>query len=96
MTKAEMIKEVSSRVENVNQAKVDEVLAAYADVVTETLTKNKDDKIALPGLGTFSVKHVPERRGKILLGDRAGEDYVVAAHKEPKFKMSKSFKGILA
>ncbi len=95
MTKAEMIKEVSSRVENVNQTKVDEVLAAYADVVIETVTKNKDEKITLPGLGTFSVKDVPERRGKILLGDRAGEEYVVAAHKEPKFKMSKNFKNIL-
>lgn len=93
MTKAEMIKEVSERVENVSQKDISAVLDALTSVVEDVVKAN--DKVAILGLGTFSVKDVPERRGKILLGDRAGEEYVVAAHKEPKFKMSKNFKNIL-
>lgn len=93
MTKAEMIKSVSERVEGVNQKEVGAVLDALVSVVKDVV--KADDKVAIPGLGTFSVKEVPERRGKILLGERAGEEYVVDAHKEPKFKMSKNFKNIL-
>ncbi len=94
MTKAELIKSIGTNVENVSQKDIGAVLDALTSVVEDGL--KADDKVVLPGLGTFSVKDVPERRGKILLGDRAGEEYVVVAHKEPKFKMSKSFKGILA
>jgi len=93
MIKAELIRELSERVDDVNQKEVCAVLDALASVVEDVIKAN--DKVAIPGLGTFSVKDVPERRGKILLGDRAGEEYVVAAHKEPKFKMSKNFKSIL-
>ncbi len=90
MTKAEMIKEVSSRVENVNQTKVDEVLAAYADVVIETLAKNKDEKITLPALGTFSVKYVPERSGIAALA--GGKAWTKPAHDELQFKIIRSAK----
>lgn len=90
MTKAEMIKEVSSRVENVNQIKVNEVLEAYAEVVTETLANNREEKIALPGLGTFKVKHVPERSGVAALA--GGKAWTKPAHDEIQFKISKSVK----
>lgn len=94
MTKAELIKNIGIKVENVRLKDIGDVLDALTSVVEDVI--KADDKVAIPGLGTFSVKDVPERRGKILLGDRAGDEYVVAAHKEPKFKMSKNFKGILA
>jgi len=93
MTKSELIKSIGINVENVSQKDIGAVLDALTSVVEDVVKAN--DKVAIPGLGTFSVKDVPERRGKILLGDRAGEEYVVAAHKEPKFKISRKFKGIL-
>jgi len=93
MTKAEMIKRISE-ISGTSQKDIGAVLDALTSVVEDVV--KADDKVTLPGLGIFSVKDVPERRGKILLGDRVGEEYVVAAHKEPKFKMSKSFKEILA
>ncbi len=93
MTKAELIKSIGIKVANVNQKDIGAVLDALTSVDEDVV--KADDKVTIPGIGTFSVKDVPERRGKILLGDRVGEEYVVAAHKEPKFKMSKSFKGIL-
>ncbi len=93
MTKAELIKNIETKIEGVNQKDIGAVLGALSFVVQDVV--KADDKVAIPGLGTFSVKDVPERRGKILLGDRAGEEYVIAAHKEPKFKLCKNFKEIL-
>lgn len=94
MKKLEMLKAVAEKAET-TQKVVDSVLAAYADVVIETLESDKDEKVTLPNIGTFSVKDVPERRGKIMMGDRKGEEYVVPQHREPKIKLSKSFKEIL-
>ena len=93
MTKAELLKEITS-VTELSQKDVDTVLAAYANVVTESLTENKDETIPLPGLGTFKVKDVNERRGTIMMGDRKGKEYVTPAHQEPTFKLSKSVKGL--
>ena len=41
------------------------------------------------------MKTVPERRGKIMMGERKGEEYVVPEHREPKIKLAKSFKEVL-
>lgn len=91
MTKTEMIKVVGERTA-MSQKDVDAVLAAYMEVVTETLKNNKDEKIPLPGLGTFKVKEVGERHGKIMLGDRKGEEYISPAHSEIKFQIAKNVK----
>ena len=93
MTKVELLKEITS-VTELSQKDIDAVLAAYATVVTENLTENRDETIPLPGLGTFKVKDVNERRGTIMMGDRKGEEYVTPAHQEPTFKLSKPVKGL--
>lgn len=97
MTKAELLKQITngvSEIAELSQKDVDVVLTAYATVVTESLAENKDETIPLPGLGTFKVKDVNERRGTIMLGERKGEEYVTPAHQEPTFKLSKSVKGL--
>ena len=93
MTKADLIKSIGTKVENVNQKDIAAVLDALSEVVVDVV--KADDDVTIPGIGKVSVKTVPERRGKILLGDRAGEEYVVPEHREPKIKLSKSFKNIL-
>ena len=93
MTKAELIKSIGNKVEGVNQKQIDEVLTALSEIVVDVV--KTDDKVTIPNIGTVSVKDVPERRGKIMMGDRKGEEYVVAAHKEPKIKLAKGFKGCL-
>lgn len=93
MKKSELIKNIGNQVENVRQKEIGAVLDALTSVVEDAV--KADDRVTIPGLGTFSVKDVSERHGKILRGERAGEEYSVAAHKEPKFKMSKHFKKIL-
>ena len=94
MTKNEVLKKVSE-LSGVTQKQVDVVLSAFSDVVVDTLADNRDEKVSIGNLGTFKVKHVPERRGKIMMGERKGEEYVVPEHREPKIKLAKSFKEVL-
>lgn len=93
MTKAELIKSIGNKVEGLNQKQIDEVLTALGEVVVDVV--KADDKVVIPNIGTVSVKDVPERRGKIMMGSRKGEEYVVEAHREPKIKLAKGFKGCL-
>ena len=90
MTKNEMIKAVSERVDGATNKLVDEVLKAYADVVVDTLADNRDEKVSIGNLGTFKVKHVPERSGVAALA--GGKEWTKPAHDEICFKMSKSVK----
>ena len=46
----------------------------------------------LQSMQIHKAKTVPERRGKIMMGDRKGEEYVTPQHDEICFKMSKSAK----
>lgn len=93
MTKNELIKSIRNKVENVNQNDIASVLDALSEVVVEVV--KADDDVTIPGIGKVSVKTVPERRGKIMMGNRKGEEYVVPQHREPKIKLTKSFKEIL-
>ena len=93
MTKAELIKNIGNKVDGVNQKQIDEVLIALGEVIVDVV--KADDKVTIPNIGTVSVKTVPERRGKIMMGERKGEEYVVPQHREPKIKLTKSFKEIL-
>ena len=93
MTKAELIKSIGNKVEGLNQKQIDEVLTALGEVVVDVV--KADDKVVIPNIGTVSVKDVPERRGKIMMGNRKGEEYVVEAHREPRIKLAKGFKGCL-
>lgn len=93
MVKNELLKAVAEKAE-LSQKDVDTVLTAFENVVTETLTVNADEKIALRKLGAFKVKTVPERVGKIMMGERKGEEYRVPEHNEITFKMSKTAKQI--
>ena len=92
MTKNEVLKAVSNKVEGASQKDIAVILDAFADVITETLTADHTESVAVGKLGKFKVKEVPERRGTILLGDRKGEEYVTPAHSEITFKMFKTAK----
>ena len=94
MTKQEMIKAVNEKVEGATNKLIDEVLKAYADVVFETLKKDKKEKVTLPNIGTFSVKKVPERSGKVMMGENAGSTWTKSAHDEICFKITKSAREI--
>ncbi len=89
MTKNEMIKNVASEADVTNKVAAS-VIDAYSKFVLGVLAEKKDEKIPLPSIGTFSVKHVPERSGVAALA--GGKAWTKPAHDEIVFKMGKSVK----
>ena len=94
MTKNNFIKNIAGKLEGCSQKDVSAVLDAFEEVIVETLKADATESVPVGKIGKFKVKDVPERRGKIMMGDRKGEEYVTPAHKEITFKVSKSIKTI--
>ena len=90
MNRNEVVAAIVEKLETLKAKDVETVLAAYADVVIEKLESNNADKVILPGLGSFKVKDVPERKGVSALGDK--KVWVKTAHREICFKITKSVK----
>lgn len=91
MVKNDMIKAVASEVDVTNKI-AEAVMEAYGKFVLGVLNGNRDEKVPLPGIGTFSVKHVAERSGVAALA--GGKEWMKPAHDELKFTISKSVKGL--
>lgn len=89
MNKVDMIKVVASEAETTNKV-AEAVINAYGKFVLGVLSENKDEKITLPGLGAFSVKHVAERSGVAALA--GGKEWTKPAHDEICFKINRSIK----
>lgn len=66
------------------------VLQAFEQLIIDTLTEKRDEKITLGKLGSFQVKRVDERRGKVGFGDNKGKEWVSPAHDEIYFKKTNS------
>ena len=89
MVKNEVINAIAERIEGAKKGDIALILDTYAEVITDTLKKDSTESVPVGKLGKFKVKTVPERRGKIMMGDRKGEEYVTPQHDEITFKMSK-------
>ena len=92
MVKNELVSAIAERIEGAKKGDIALILDTYAEVITDTLKGDTTESVPVGKLGKFKVKTVPERRGKIMLGERAGETYVTPAHQEITFKMNKSAK----
>lgn len=92
MVKNEVINAIAERIEGAKKGDIALILDTYAEVITDTLKADTTESVPVGKLGKFKVKDVPERTGKIMLGERAGETYVTPAHQEITFKMSKTAK----
>jgi DNA-binding protein HU-beta len=66
---------------------IEKVLAAYDDVVIETLKGG--DKVQLVGFGTFEAK---TRAGREGINPRTGEKIQIQSSVIPTFKAGKAFK----
>lgn len=89
MNKVDMIKAVASEAEVTNKV-AEAVIDAYGKFVLGVLNENYEEKVPLPGIGSFSVKHVSERSGVAALA--GGKEWTKPAHDELKFIISKSVK----
>lgn len=98
MTKDLLLKEVAERATDIMEAEnrkfskkeINAFLQAYADCVIDNLVDDKTDKIPLPGIGSFTAKHVAEKSGVAALA--GGKAWTVPEHDEIKFSISKSVK----
>ena len=91
MTKNEVLKAVSNKVDGASQKDIAVILDAFADVITETLVTDHDESVAVGKLGKFKVKEVPARDGVSAINGKA---WHTDAHSEITFKMSRTTKNI--
>ena len=85
MNKKELISAIVEKTEqSVND--VTKALDGFIDVVGEAIL---NDKVVIPGFGTFELKDVPERDG---INPKTKETIHIPASKKPNFKFQKSFK----
>ena len=93
MNKIELIKRITEgSTEKINQKQVGAVLAALETVVKDTVLSGND--VTIPGIGKVKSKIVPERTGKILIGENKGKTWTKPEHKEATIKIASSLKKI--
>ena len=86
MNKTELISSVA-KTAGVSKKDTEQVLNAFFSTVQETLKQN--DKVQLPGFGTFEVRARAARTGR---NPHTGETIEIAAAKVPAFKPGKGLK----
>ena len=90
MNKADLIAKVA-QVSGTTKKTAEEVLAALVSVVTTTLAKGEEVKLA--GLGTFKVVHRAARTG---INPQTKQPMKIAASKAPVFKVSATLKNAVS
>lgn len=90
MNKNELIEAVAAEA-NLTKAAASDAVAAFCNVVKDTLRKG--DEVRLVGFGTFAVSQRAARVGK---NPRTGEEIKIAASKQPKFKPGKELKASIS
>ena len=86
MNKAELIKEVASRVDG-TQKDAAKYVTAFQEAVTDAMIAG--DEVRITGFGSFSVT---ERAAHIGRNPQTGEQIDVPASRVPKFKASSALK----
>lgn len=86
MNKTELISSVA-KTAGISKKDTEQVLNAFFSTVQETLKQN--DKVQLPGFGTFEVRERAARTGR---NPHTGETIEIAAAKVPAFKPGKGLK----
>lgn len=86
MTKDQLVTALSEKA-GVSKKDAGEVLDAFTDTVTATLSKG--DSITLTGFGAFSVSHRAARQGR---NPQTGAALQIPAMNVPRFKAGKALK----
>lgn len=90
LNKSDLYGAIKAKVDGATKKDIEIILNAYADVVLETIKDDIDSTVPFPGIGKFSGKSVPERRGISQIGEKT--EWVKPAHNELAFKISKAIK----
>ena len=89
MTKAEIVNRINQRT-GIEKVAISVAIESLMETIKENMAKG--DNIYLRGFGTFEII---ERKDKIGRNIGKGTPVVVPAHKIPKFKPCKEFKGMI-
>ena len=89
MNKTELVMAMAEKA-GLTKKDAEKALAAFTDVVAETLKKG--DKIALVGFGTFEARQRAARTGK---NPQTGAEVKIPATTGPAFKAGKALKDIV-
>ncbi len=90
MTTTELIKALAKQL-GVSQKKARSLLDSYTSAISEQLAD--DNSVILRNFGTFSVKHIAEKRGYL---PSKGEMCLIPAHRKVSFKASKRLRDELS
>jgi len=88
-TKAELIDAIAGQA-GVSKADAEKTIGAFFDVVVASV--KKDEKVAWPGFGSFSLTKRAAREGR---NPQTGEKVKIAASKAVKFTASSTLKATL-
>ena len=86
MNKTELITAIANKAD-ISKTDADKAITAFVEVLGKALKKN--DKVALVGFGTFSVRKRAARTGR---NPKTGAPLKIAASKNPAFKAGKALK----
>ena len=86
MNKSQLIDEIVSKT-GLKKKDAEAAVAAFVDVVTETLVNG--EKVQIAGLGSFDVKTKAERPGR---NPKTQETIIIPESKYPVFSASKTLK----
>jgi len=86
MTKAEFVDKLAQET-GLTKVQAKEVLESFSAQATKTL--KKEGRLALSGLGTFTVVKRAKRTGR---NPRTGEAVTIKAHKAIRFRPAKTLK----
>ena len=90
MNKAELAQALAEKL-NISKREAEDMLNAFVDLVTATLTKG--DEVVLTGFGAFSAKLRAARTG--VNPQNPSQKIQIAAVRVPKFKAGKGLKDAL-
>lgn len=89
MNKGELVDEIANGAE-LSKADAERALNAFIDSVQNAVARN--DKVTLPGFGSFSRTERKARTGR---NPRTGEPVQIPASKAPKFSAGAKFKELV-
>ena len=89
MNKTELVSSVAE-IAGVSKKDTEQVLNAFFSTVQETLKQN--DKVQIPGFGSFEVRERAARTGR---NPQTKETIEIAASKQPVFKAGQALKNAI-
>lgn len=88
MNKSDLVDQIAAKTD-LSKRQANDAVDAFTDSVVETLERNSEDKVTIPGFGSFRASHRSARKGR---NPQTGEPMTIPPQTVPRFKAGKNFK----